>query len=305
MRRSVAAAAVLVLTIQGNAVAQQSAARPIPMLVSAEWLSQRLADPDLVVVQVDQRRDGYDAGHIPGAVYLPYARIAGEVEGIPVELLPVESLRQAFEEVGYDDRRTIVLYGAALSAARAWMTLDYLGISDRAAMLDGGMPAWRQEGRPVSTEAPNPRPGRLTIQPRPERIASADWVLARMEDPRTVLIDARPSVEYTGEDNGQNGRYLAGHIPGARHLHWEDLIESTSMPRLLPIESLRQKFEAAGAGADRTVLVYCMVGMRASLAYFVARMLGYDTYFYDGSWADWSARGLPVRTGPDPLATSR
>ena len=120
-----------------------------------------------------------------------------------------------------------------------------------------------------------------------------------------MLIDVRPLNEYTGEDGGQNGRYSAGHIPGARHMAWDMLIYSNADPRLKPVEELRAMFAAVGADGERSVLLYCTVGMRASMAYFVARMLGYDTYLYDGSWADWSARGNPVEAGPDPQAAGR
>lgn len=289
----------------GTPAEAQSEGREIPMLVSAEWLQEHLGEPGLVVVQIDQRRDGYDTGHIPGAHFLQYSRIAGTVENTPVELLSVEELREAFASVGFVDGVRIVLYGAPLSAARAWMTLDYLGVSDRAAMLDGGIDAWRAASYAVSTDetgAPGHAAEALTVNPEPARIIDAATVLARSEDPTAVLIDARPIAEYTGDDNGQNGRFLAGHIPGARHLHWEDLIHSTEDPRLLPADQLRERFESVGAADGRDVLVYCTVGMRASMAYFVSRMLDYDTYLYDGSWADWSARNLPVETGPDPAA---
>jgi thiosulfate/3-mercaptopyruvate sulfurtransferase len=301
-------AALGAVALTATAVDAQSTGRTIPMLVTAEWLAERLDEPDLVIVQVDQRRDGYDAGHIPGARYLQYSLIAGTVDGTPVELLPIESLQSALADVEVLDGRRVVLYGAPLSAARAWMTLDYLGVSERVAMLDGGIEAWRAAGHPVSTEVTpiTVQPGAnstLAVNPQPQRIISAETVLARRDDPRIALIDARPIAEYTGDDGGQNGRYLAGHIPGARHLHWEELIESTDDPRLLSVDDLRQLFEAAGAGEGKEVFVYCTVGMRASMAYFVSRMLGYETFLYDGSWADWSAREMPIEAGPDPLGS--
>ena len=299
---TLAAACSLIFT--AGVADAQSGNRSIPMLVSAEWLQSNLDAPDLVVVQVDQRQNGYDEGHIPGARFLTYSRIAAEVDGIPTEILPVDELRAAFAEVGFVDGKRVVLYGAPLSAARAWMTLDYLGVSDRAAMLDGGIAAWRAASLPISTDAPAANvSGSLTIDLQPQRIISADDVMARKNDPRNTLIDVRPLNEYTGEDGGQNGRYLAGHIPGARHMPWDLLIYSNADPRLKPVDELRSLFEGADAVDGRSVLLYCTVGMRASMAYFVARMLDYDTYMYDGSWADWSARDNPVESGPDPRAT--
>lgn len=294
-----AAAATLVL-----AAAAPAQERAIPMLVDAEWLAQNRADPTLLVVQVEQRRELYDGGHIPGASFLLYGDIAIEVDGLPVELPPIEDLRSAFEAAGVRDGVRVVLYGAPLSATRAWMTLDYLGVSDRVAVLDGGMAAWQAADQPVSTEPQTPATGSLTLDPQPHRIVEADWVLARLDDPTYALIDARPASEYTGADEGR-GRYLAGHIPGAVNLYWEELIHSQADPRLLPEAELRAKLEAAGAGEGRTVVAYCTIGMRASVLYFVSRLLDYPTVLYDGSWHDWSARGLPAVTGPDPLPVSR
>lgn len=286
-------------------LAGQAPARAIPMLVSAEWVADRLGEPDLVVLQVDQRREGYAEGHIPGAVFLPYQQIAIEVDGLPVEMPMVDALEAAFEEAGVNDGNRIVVYGAPLSAARAWMTLDYLGLGDRVGMLDGGMSAWRAAGLSESTSDVDVSLGSLTVRPEPNRIVGADWILDRLDDPQTVLIDARPLDEYTGEDGGNEGRYLAGHIPGARHLYWEELTHSREDPRLLPEAELRTRFDAAGAASDRRIVVYCFIGMRASMAYFVSRLLEYDTYLYDGSWHDWSARDLPVQSGPDGLVGVR
>jgi len=273
--------------------------RTIPMLVGVEWLAENLDSPNLVIVQVDQRATGYQEGHIPGARYLAYERIAVEREGVPTELLPDAELKAAFESVGVGDGVRVVLYGAPLSAARAWMTLDYLGASQGAAILDGGIAAWRAAGLSVTAEEPPVTTAALTVTPDPVRVVPASFVQERIGDPAFTIVDARPLNEYTGADDGMGGRLLAGHIPGARHLYWEELMVSTADPRLLPLEALRARFEAAGASEGRGVIVYCYIGMRASMAYFVSRLLGYETHLYDGSWFDWSARKLPVETGPD------
>ena len=125
----------------------------------------------------------------------------------------------------------------------------------------------------------------------------ADWIQQRLNDPNLALIDARPDIEYTGLDQGLGGRVHPGHIPGAHQLFWEKLVQADNRAQLLPLDSLRKQFEAAGAGPGKTVVTYCMVGMRASLTYLVGRMLGYDMRFYDGSWRDWGAKDLPYVTG--------
>ena len=91
-----------------------------------------------------------------------------------------------------------------------------------------------------------------------------------------------------------------GHIPGAHQLYWEEMVESREVPRLLEEERLEEMFRGAGADPGDTVVPYCMVGYRASMTYFVARMLGYETRFYDGSWRDWGTRDLPFVSGSEP-----
>ena len=271
------------------------------ILVSTAWLAEHLDDSGLVVLHVAHRRSEYDAGHVPGARFLEYERIAPEVDGIPVELPSPELLRRAFEDVGVGDGARVVLYGDPMSAARAWATLDWMGLGDRAAVLDGGLAAWRAERRRVTRQAPPPPVrGTLTVHAQPERFVSASWVRERLDDARYALVDARPAREYTGADGGHDGMHAAGHIPGAHNLYWQELLVSRDDARLRPPAELRARFAQAGVAPGDTVVAYCFIGMRASVTYFVSRLLGFPTRLYDGSWVDWSARALPAVKGAAP-----
>lgn len=277
------------------------------MLVSAAWLAERRADPALVVLHVSHRPAEYDSAHVPGARWLRYTAIAGDVDGVPVELPGVDALRAAFEAVGVGDGSRVVLYGDPMSAARAWMTLDYLGLGHRAAILDGGLAAWRQAGQPTTTEVPPAARGTLRVRPQPERVVDAAWVRARLDRPGIALVDARPAREYTGADGGHDGAHLAGHVPGAHNLYWERLMLSRQDPRFRDAAELRALLAEAGVADGDTVVAYCFIGMRASVVYFVSRLLGHETRLYDGSWVDWSARRMPVVAGdaPGSLAGAR
>jgi thiosulfate/3-mercaptopyruvate sulfurtransferase len=270
------------------------------ILVSTEWLAQRLGDPTLVVIQVESQPERYSDGHIPGALYLPYDKIVWDgANGEGAEFLPFQEIEATLERLGLEDGNHIVIYGShPLIATRLWLTLDIMGVGDRISLLDGGLPAWTEEGRPLSVEIPEaPGPGSLTLRPASEIVVDAQWILANLEDPGVALVDARFREEYTGE--GQETERI-GHLPGAGSAPWVDLVESREVFRFRPIQELATSFQEAGAGSGEVVIPYCIIGLRASLDYFVARLLGYETRFYDGSWRDWSNRGLPLVEGGNP-----
>lgn len=279
---------------RGNTTPETAApAANAHLLVSTEWLAERLDDASLVVLQVGRDEAEYRAGHLPGAVFLPLSSIIVERDGVPNELPATAELVEAFAAAGVSDGSHVVLYGdlGGLSAARAFFTLDYLG-HPRVSLLDGALEQWKAEGRPLATEPAQPRRGTLTPRPRREVVVSAEWVAERLGNPDYLLIDARPAPQYTGEDAAG---LRPGHIPGAQHLFWRTAFVADDDPRLRSADALRAMYAAAGAAPGRTVVTYCRTGMQASHAYFVARYLGHDVVMYDGSMVDWSSREeLPV-----------
>lgn len=267
--------------------------------VSAESLAVALAGPGTVVVHVARERTGYDAEHIPGARFLPLGAIVVERDGVPNELPEPAVLDSVFEALGVTDDSRVVLYGEPLLAARAWFTLDYLGHGDRAAVLDGGLAAWRAGGHPVTRDAPpvTAAAGRFTPRVRPELVVDAAWVAERLEAPGVVILDARPGDEYSGAKAG-DGVGRPGHLPGAAHLFWKETIVSDADPRLVDAARLGALFAAAGVAPGDTVVTYCRTGVQASHLHLVARSLGYEARMYDASYLDWSRRAeLPVAGG--------
>jgi thiosulfate/3-mercaptopyruvate sulfurtransferase len=292
------------LAIAGLCIVTPATAQSPGPLVSADWLADRLGDPSVVILHTDSRRDSYDAGHIPGARFIGTGEItvAGERD-VGYELPPVDDLVAVLQRAGVSDAGHIVVYAGSnpISATRLWLTLDYLGLGDRASVLDGGLPRWNAQSLTVTTEVPAVSPATLTAAPRTGMLVGAEWILARLEDEETALIDARPDDEYTGDDGGMGGMANPGHIPGARQLYWEELVVNRQTnPVFLPEPELRRRFVEAGADGAGAVVAYCMVGARASVVYFVGRMLGYEMRFYDGSWHDWGTRDLPYVSGRNP-----
>jgi thiosulfate/3-mercaptopyruvate sulfurtransferase len=267
----------------------------LTLLVSADELAATLEDPAVVVVAVGNSADDFTAGHIPGARFVLYSDIAPEVGGLQSELPPVETLRRVLAAAGIGDRSKVIVYGSPIGATRLFFTLDYFG-HPNVRVLNGGLAAWKARGGALEVSPPAAAAvSTLTPKPRPERVVSADWIKERLSSTRMKLLDARPDAEYTGSDGGMNGMHVAGHLPDAEQLVWNSLLDSTG--KFLPDAELRKKYEAIGAATDTPLVSYCMIGMRASVTYFVARHLGYDARMYDGSIVDWTRRRLPAVKG--------
>lgn len=279
-------------------------------LVSAEWLSQHLDDPDLVVldctVLVEQTDEGgfrsvsgranYGSGHIPTA---GFADLTGDLSDgdnpLQFAVPTAEQFAAVMGALGVGDDTRVVLYDASGSmwAARVWWMLRWIGF-DRAALLDGGLAAWTAEGRSLSTE-PAIRPARkLTATVRPGLIADREEVLASIEDAAVKLIDAMPEAHYRGEMS-MYGR--PGHIPGASNVPVFSLVDDTG--RYRPHDELAAIFDA---DHNSRAITYCGGGIAASSNAFIMTRLGFtDVAVYTASLQEWAADPAnPLEVAPDP-----
>jgi thiosulfate/3-mercaptopyruvate sulfurtransferase len=265
------------------------AASPDTLLVTADWLAQHLTRPDLVVVQVERTRAPYDAGHIPDSRFLPLSAIVQARRFSIVAAVAV--LDSVMESLGIGDRGRVVVTGDPLGAARLLFTLEYLGLSGRAAVLDGGFDAWRRVGGVLSTDTPASERSSFTPRPDSTLLVDAGWVRVHLNDSTVALLDARLPAEFAGGPS--DGVPRPGHIPGARSVFWRTLLDDAG--RLVGRDELERRFRAEGAGEGDTVIAYCRTGVQASFLYFVSRYLGYTTRLYDGSFIEWSRTAeLPV-----------
>ncbi|MGC2694671.1 MAG: sulfurtransferase [Candidatus Angelobacter sp.] len=295
---------VLLALVASGLIGAQTASSSAPrlrqeMLVTTDWLAVHLHDPDLVVLCVSATPEFCGKGHIPGARPILLSEIAITRDGIPNELPPVEQLQSVFAAAGVSNGSHVVLYGerSNLLAARAYFTLDYLGVAERTALLDGGIDKWRAEQRALSTDLERVKPGKLVVSLRPAILTDTAAMRSLMEQKRATLIDARPVKEYSGEQLSEDVQ-KAGHIPGATSLYWMDMLVSRENPVLRPEAELRRMYHDAHASADRPLVTYCRTGMQSSFDYFVAKYLGYEPSMYDASFYEWSAKNLPAETSP-------
>jgi thiosulfate/3-mercaptopyruvate sulfurtransferase len=273
------------------------------VVVSTAWLAERLRDPRVVVVQVgmparpgapgDGDLGAFAAGHVPGAHFLDYRALLAARDGLEFELPDTAAVRPALEAAGVRDDARVVLYGAPVPVARALYTLEALGHA-RVSVLDGGLAAWRAEGRPLATGAPPTGRGRFTPRLLAERRVDAAWVQARLGARGVALLDTRTPGEFDGTA-GRSGYPSEGHLRGARLLEWQSLFsEGTAGGRLRTRAELTAMLRERGVAPGDTLVTYCWVGARASVTYLLGRYLGHPTRMYDGSYQDWQRRGLPV-----------
>lgn len=262
-------------------------------VVDAGWLEARTGDPGLVVLHVGSR-ESYDEGHVPGARFLDLSDISYSRGGmddpdlvrldLPSELAPV---REALEGVGISDESTVVVtYGGnrVTSATRVLWTLEFMGLGERSAVLDGGIDAWKASGLETTSEIPDASAGRISVGPVMDKRVDKAWVLANLQAPGVAIVDGRRPSSYTGEREEFPGR--AGHIPGAGSLPIEELFGEDG--RLLGRAALRGLFERAGVAEGDTVVAYCHIGLRATAVILAARVAGFDAVLYDGSMVEWA-----------------
>ncbi len=264
------------------------AERSLPYFVSTQWLSDHLKDTDLVVLQVSFTKSEYNYSHIPGSRFLWFEGLAPSTPDLSTEMPSVDQAKPILEELGITQNSKIVLVfngGNVTITTRMILALTYFGFGNRVALLDGGLPMWKSEGRSLSKEPPVVRKSSLTIDVHPNVITDADWVKNHLSSPNVMIVDARSKTFYDG--NG-GGIARQGHIKGAKSIPYSTIVDSTN--KVKSIADLQKIFDNAGIVKGSTVVTYCHVGQQATLVYLAAKYLGYDAMVYDGCFEDWNVR---------------
>jgi thiosulfate/3-mercaptopyruvate sulfurtransferase len=282
-------------------------ARP-ESLVGTEWLAAHLDDPHVRVVDssftlpgvTPTARENYDRGHIPGAVFFDIDDICEPGSGLPHMIPSAELFAQKIGALGIGDGDRVIAYdGVGLSSAgRAWWMLRLFG-HDNVAILDGGLPKWRAEGRPIVTALPSPQPRVFSARLDPSLVRDRAALLANLSSRREQVLDARAAGRFDGTVPEARPGLRGGHIPGSRSLPYERLTDPGTH-RLRSAEELAALFRDAGVALDRPVVTSCGSGVTACALAFGLHLIGHPgAAVYDGSWSEWGLPGdTPVETGP-------
>lgn len=275
-------------------------------LVSTDWLANHLKNPDLRVLDAswhlpDAERDAkaeYDAGHIPGARFFDITEISDARSALPHMAPPVEKFMSRLRAMGVGDGHQVVVYDSAglFSAARVWWLFRLMG-QHNVAVLDGGLPKWIAEDRPLEDLPPVIRDRHMTVRREAHRVKDVTQVAAASKLGDQEIIDARAPDRFNGSMPEPRPGLRAGHIPGAKNVPYSTLLNPDGTMK--PVPELRAIFEAAGVDLSKPAITTCGSGVTAAVLSLALERIGKrDHALYDGSWTEWgAATTLPISNG--------
>ncbi len=266
-------------------------------LVSTDWLAAHLNDPDLRILEASWHmpasgRDAkaeYEAEHIPGARFFDIDAISDTRSALPHMAPPVEKFISRMRAMGVGDGHQVVIYDSAgmFSAPRVWWTFRLMGKVD-VAVLDGGLPKWKAEGRPLEDMPPMVRDRHITVQRQAHWVKDVSQVAAASKLGDWQILDARSAPRFKGEVDEPRPGLRAGHIPGSLNLPFGELLNPDGTMK--SPDALRAAMQAAGVDLARPVITSCGSGVTAAILSLALEILGHRNHaLYDGSWTEWGA----------------
>ena len=278
-------------------------------LVETSWLAERMDAPEIIILDGSlhlptTKRNAYaeyKAEHIPGAMFFDIEDIADEKSSLPHMLPSAAKFASRMRKMGIGDGMRIIAYDSEglYSAARVWWMFRTMGHRD-VAVLDGGLKKWKAEGRPVTDDVTQLRtPRHFTARLHGELVRDKDDVMALLASKTTTqIVDARAPARFKGEAAEPRAGLRAGHIPGAKNVHYATLLNADgSMKSEADLAAL---FKAAGVDVAKPVVASCGSGVTAGVVALALAKLGQtNAAVYDGSWTEWGMEtaGTPIATG--------
>jgi thiosulfate/3-mercaptopyruvate sulfurtransferase len=276
-----------------------------PNFVSTEWLAEHLKEPGLGLIDASWHlpptgRNGaaeFRVGHIPGAVFFDIDVIADTSSGLPHMLPDPVAFSSAMRKLGLGDGMKMIVYDAPglFAAARVWWMLRAFGVSD-VHILEGGLPKWVKEGRPLEEGEANPQLRHFTARLDHSFVASLADVRRALADRSAQVVDARPADRFRGDAPEPRPGLKSGHMPGSLNVPFVDIVEHGM---LKSPQALAATLSSHGVDLTKPIITSCGSGVSAAiLALAVEEAGGKVAGLYDGSWAEWGGRDdCPVAKG--------
>ena len=274
-------------------------------LVTTEWLAEHLHDRNFAVVDgsyspLGQRRDAeaeYRGGHIPGAVFFDIDAISDHSTELPHMLPGTTQFGAAVGALGIGDGDTVVVYDSIglYSAARVWWTFRIFGARN-VFILDGGLPKWKAEDRPLEEGDVKRTPKKFTAEMNVGAVAMLADVRMALTSDEIQVVDARSAERFSGKAPEPRPGLHSGHMPRSFNVPYSRLIENG---RLLPRERIAAAFADAGVDLDKPIITSCGSGLTAAILTLALESIGREPKgLYDGSWTEWGSRpDLPAERG--------
>jgi thiosulfate/3-mercaptopyruvate sulfurtransferase len=279
-------------------------------LVSPAWLAAHRDDPKLRIVDATFKMPGvvptaaadYARTHIPGAVFFDIDAIADHTSPLPHMLPPPAQFAAQMGALGLGSDHRIIVYDSTglIGAARAWWMFRVFG-HDAVAVLDGGLPAWRDAGFPETAAASQTAPAAFVAEFRPSLVRNKEQMLENLESRAEQVLDARAAPRFLGAVAEPWPGRRSGRIPGSLNLDHTALVDGAPK-RWKSAEALADLFHAAAIDLERPIVTSCGSGITACVLALGLHLVGApQVAVYDGSWAEWGLPGAtPIAVGPEP-----